>query len=165
MARYEPIPDWPGSVMYRAAHGRIYCAAPRGLIPAYPYSMAALRPPTSEESRNWGPGVLPRMVVDVTNVRELARMIREQTMQVAPWNAYLVLRLPDSRVIVAYGTSGELPRLDKRSAAQVAIASGHDVDGWSSEMIRRFQGEHWQFTPPRYEPVLGPLPAIVMSER
>jgi hypothetical protein len=104
------------------------------------------------------------MVVDVTNTRELARVIRDQTMAVAPWNAYLVLRLPDSRVVVAYATTGDLPRLDKCAAAQVAIASGHDVDGWSSELIRHYQGERWHFTPPRYEPVPGPLPAIVMSE-
>jgi hypothetical protein len=164
MARYEPIPDWPGSVLYRAAHGRVYCAAPRGLIPEHPYTIAALRPPSSEESGSWGPGVMPRMVADVTNTRELVTAIRDRTMEMAPWSAYLVLVLPDQRVIVAYRTNGGMPRLNQHSAAQVAIASGHDVCGWSSEVIRHYHGERWHFTPPHFEPMLGPLPAIVASE-
>jgi len=165
MARYEAIPEWPGSVMYRAAHGRVYCAAPRGLIPEYPYSIAALRRPSSEEQRNWGVGVTPRMVVDVTSVRDLTKVIHGRTLEVAPWNAYLVLTLPDNRVIVAYRTSNDLPKLDKLSATQVAIASGHDVGGWSSEVIRHFQGERWHFTPPRYEPMPAPRPARSISHR
>jgi len=64
MPRYEPIEGWPGGTMYRAPHGRVYCAAPRGLIPDYPYSIASLRRPTRDEAGSWGPGVVPRMVVD-----------------------------------------------------------------------------------------------------
>src|SRR5579862_7128401 len=109
MARYEPIEGWPGSVLYTAAHGRIYCAAPRGLIPEHPYSMDALRPPTAQEAREWGPGVLPRMVVDVTGKRDFHQAVQRRTLSIAPWNAYLVLRLPQGAVIVAYRLASELP--------------------------------------------------------
>ncbi len=165
MARYEPIKHWPGSVLYHAANERVYCAAPRGLIPAYPYTLAALRRPSQEETRRWGSGVAPRMVVDVTNTldKALDTAIRSRTLIVAPWNAYLVLRLPDDRVVVAYKISGELRRLDQVAATQVAIASGYDVAGWSVDLVRPFQGEDWHFTPPHFVDVLGQWPEIGMS--
>jgi hypothetical protein len=163
MARYEPIGEWPGSIIYRAAHGRVYCAAPRGLIPDYPYSAVSLRQPTREEAGTWGPGVVPRMVLDVTDVVKHRGGLTVDTITVAPWNSYLVLCLPDSRVVVAYRTGGEIPRLDEAGAAQVAIAGGQDVGGWASELVRHFHGERWQFTPPRYEPMPEPLPELVLS--
>jgi hypothetical protein len=151
MARYEPIEGWPGSILFRAAHGRIYCAAPRGLIPAHPYSIDALRPPNAREAKEWGSGVLPRMVVDVTVKGDFRQAIRRRTLSIAPWNAYLVLRLPHGAVIVAYSLGPELPRLDKTAASQVAIASGYDVAGWSSQVISHYGGERWHFAPPNWE--------------
>ena len=71
MARFEMIAGWPGGVLYSATHGRLYCVAPRGLVPDHPYTMAALRPPSVQEQRVWGAGVQPRMVVDVTGVADL----------------------------------------------------------------------------------------------
>ncbi|HVA89898.1 MAG TPA: hypothetical protein VNL71_08635 [Chloroflexota bacterium] len=148
MARFEPVVEWPGAMLYRAIHGRVYCAMPRGLIPEYPYTVATLRQPTAMEQQAWGPGVLPRMVVDVTNHGNLAGALRAGSLHVAPWSAYLVLRLPENLVIVAYRIGpGAIP-LDRQSAGQVAIGSGHDVAGWSAEVIRHFQGERWHFTPP-----------------
>jgi hypothetical protein len=165
VARYEPIKHWPGSMLYRASSGRSYCAAPRGLIPAFPYSLAALRRPSKEETARWGPGVVPRMVVDVTNSidRSLEAAIRSRTLIVAPWNAYLVLRLPDNRVVVAYKLSGEIPRLDQTAATHVAIAGGYDVGGWVVELVRPFQGEDWHFSPPRFGGASGPWPEIGAS--
>jgi hypothetical protein len=164
MARYEPIKHWPGSMLYHASNGRIYCAAPRGLIPADPYSLAALRRPSPEETRRWGTGVVPRMVMDVTNIvktamdKGLDAAIRNRTLIVAPWNAYLVLHLPDDRVVVAYRITSELPRLDQAAATQVAIAAGYDVGGWAVELVRPFQGEDWHFSPPRFGDVSGQWP-------
>ena len=162
MARFEPVAAWPGSVLYRAIHGRVYCVAPRGMIPEYPYTMSTLREPTPEETYEWGPGVMPRMVVDVTNIAELSSALHDGTLPITPWGAYLVLRLPDSRVIVAYRTTSSIPRLDRIAAGQVAIGSGHDVAGWSSELIQHHGGERWQFTPPRYEPMPSPQPATAV---
>jgi hypothetical protein len=151
MARFEPVAEWPGTVLYRAIHGRIYCAMPRGLIPEYPYTVATLRQPTPAERRDWGDGVLPRMVVDVTEHGNLQAALRDGTLHVMPWCAYLVLRLPDQRVVIAYSTTPGLIRLDRQTAGQVAMGSGYDVAGWSAEVIRHFQGERWQFTPPQYD--------------
>ena len=160
MAYFQPIADWPGGIVYKSAHGRIYCAAPHGLIPEAPYTIAALRPPTPEEQQGWGPGVLPRMVLDVTSVEEraLAASIRDRTLAIAPWNAYLVLRLDNRLVIVAYQMNAGIRRLDATSAPQVAIAGGHDVAGWSTETIRHQSGERWMFTPPKYEPISASWP-------
>jgi len=158
MARFEPIATWPGSMLYRAAHGRLYCAAPRGLIPEYPYTMAALRPPTSAEQRSWGTGVQPRMVVDVTGLADLPHALVARDLRVAPWNAYLVLRLPEGSLVVAYKISSALPRLDHGAAGQVAIAAGHDVAGWHAEIVRQYGGEHWHFTPPHAHQSTGPRP-------
>jgi hypothetical protein len=153
MARFEPVAEWPGAMLYRAIHGRVYCAMPRGLIPEYPYTVATLRQPTAAESREWGPGVLPRMVVDVTDHGNLAGALRAGSLHVMPWNAYLVLHLPGNRVVVAYRIGpGTIP-LDRQAAGQVAIGSGHDVAGWSAEVVRHFQGERWHFTPPAFEPI------------
>lgn len=153
MARFEPVEEWPGTVLYRAIHGRLYCAMPRGLIPEYPYTVATLRQPTPTERSEWGPGVLPRMVVDVTKHENLSSSLRDGSLRVMPWNAYLVLRLPDQRVIIAYSITPNMIRLDRQTAGQVALSSGYDVAGWTSEVIRHFQGERWQFTPPRYDSV------------
>jgi len=149
MARFEPVEEWPGTVLYRAIHGRLYCAMPRGLIPEYPYTVATLRQPTPAERHEWGPGVLPRMVVDVTEHAHLQGSLRDGSLRVPPWSAYLVLRLPDQRVVIAYSTTPGMIRLDRQTAGQVALGSGYDVAGWPSEVIRHFQGERWQFTPPR----------------
>ena len=85
MARFEPVGEWPGTMLYRACHGRVYCALPRGLIPEYPYTVATLRRPTEAELRDWGPGVLPRMVVDVTDHHNLGGALRAGSLQVMPW--------------------------------------------------------------------------------
>ena len=158
MARFEPVTEWPGTILYRALHGRLYCALPRGLIPEYPYTVATLRQPTVMERQEWGDGVLPRMVVDVTDHGNLREALRAGSLHVMPWSAYLVLRLPDQRVVVAYRTSPEMIRLDRQAAGQVAIGSGYDVAGWSAEVIRHFQGERWQFTPPSFESLASARP-------
>ena len=163
MARFEPIANWPGSVLYTAAHGRLYCAVPRGLIPEHPYTMAALRAPSPAEQQAWGPGVQPRMVVDVTDIPDLQRSIGSRNLPVAPWNTYLVLRLPDSRVVVAYRVAPTMPRLNEATAGQVAIASGHDVAGWAAEVTRHYGSEQWQFIPPRYDSLPGPVPTIAIT--
>lgn len=152
MARYIAIEEWPGSIIYASAHGRLYCAAPRGLIPEYPYTMDTLRPPNQQEQGQWGQGVQPRMVIDVTTQRDLPQCVRWRALLVAPWNSYLVLHLPEGEVVVAYKKSGEVPLLDQSMAAQVALASGIDVDGWAAELRRRHGNEQWCFWPPQGRP-------------
>jgi len=163
MARYTAIEGWPGSVLYTASNGRIYCAAPRGLIPEHPYSIDALRPPNQEERRQWGAGVQPRMVTDVTSLPDLQQRVSRRTLQVAPWNAYLVLRMEEGTIIVVYRFNGEVPRLDKAAAGQVAIASGHDVAGWSSHVITQHGGERWHFSPPHPHHISLPDPVLSRS--
>lgn len=148
MARYIALEDWPGSVIYAAAHGRVYCAAPRGLIPEQPYSMDALRPPNAQERRQWGAGVQPRMVLDVTEMADLPQRLHRRTLAIAPWNAYLVLRLDDGSIVVAYRIGQHVPRLDRYEASQVVLASGHDVEGWSAQVLQHYGNERWHFTPP-----------------
>jgi hypothetical protein len=163
MARYVSVDEWPGSVIYAATNGRLYCATPRGLIPEHPYSMDALRPLTAQERQNWGSGVQARMVIDVTGMQDLHQAILRRTLPVTPWNTYLVLRIAEGGVIVAYRISGDLPRLDKAGAGQVAIASGHDVAGWPSQVVQHFGSERWHFSPPDWEPVPGRDPVIATS--
>jgi hypothetical protein len=158
MARFEAITGWPGGMLYSAAHGRLYCVAPRGLIPEYPYTMATLRAPTAQEQHAWGTGVQPRMVVDVTGLTDLSRSISVRDLCVAPWNSYLVVRLSEGSVVVAYTVSPALRRLDSSAAGQVAIACGNDVAGWHAELVRQYGGEHWHFTPPHGQPITGPRP-------
>jgi hypothetical protein len=148
MARYIALEEWPGSVIYAATHGRVYCAAPRGLIPEQPYSMDALRPPNAQERRQWGTGVQPRMVLDVTEMTDLPQRLQRRTLAIAPWNAYLVLRLDDDSIVVAYRIGQDIPRLDRYEASQVALASGHDVEGWAAQILQHFGNERWHFTPP-----------------
>jgi hypothetical protein len=164
MARFEMIAGWPGGVLYTATHGRLYCAAPRGLVPDHPYTMAALRPPSAQEQRAWGVGVQPRMVVDVTGMTDLHPSLRAGKLCVAPWNAYLVLRLPEGQVVVAYKLGTALPRLDRDAATQVAIAGGHDVAGWPAEVTRRYQSEHWYFLPPRPHPIPTPSGRLISAQ-
>lgn len=165
MARYRVLDEWPGSVLYVAANGRTYCAAPRGLIPEHPYTIRTLRQPSLDERRTWGPSVQPRMVLDVTEVPDLSLQIEDRTLSVAPWNAYLVLRLSEGSVIVAYRLSPELPRLDKAAAGQVAIASGHDVAGWTSHVVQQQSGERWHFSPPNWQPLpqIDPVLSTIRS--
>jgi hypothetical protein len=147
MARYIPVAEWPGSVIFASAHGRLYCAAPRGLIPDHPYDMDALRVPDARERRQWGAGVHPRMVVDVTEIADLPQRLQGRTLSIAPWNAYLVLRLDEGGIVVAYHVTMQVPRLDRSAAGQVALASGHDVEGWSAQVIQQYGNECWYFTP------------------
>jgi hypothetical protein len=158
MARYIAVDEWPGSVIYASIHGRLYCAAPRGLIPEYPYTMDTLRPPSEQEQVQWGHGVQPRMVIDVTAQPDLPQCVRRRTLQVAPWNSYLVLHLAEGEVIVAYRRSREVPLLDEGMAGQVALASGIDVDGWTAEIRKRHGNEQWYFWPPSARPRRGSDP-------
>lgn len=165
VARYIPVDEWPGSVIYAAVDGRLYCAAPRGLIPEHPYRMDSLRPPSPQEAQSWGPDVLPRMVIDVTGVSDLHQHFRQRTLAVAPWNTYLVLRLPDGCVVVAYRLHRETLRLDRVAAEQVAIASGHDVDGWSAQVIQHYGSERWHFSPSNWRRSPLPDPALLQGRK
>jgi hypothetical protein len=160
MARYITIREWPGGVLYTSAQGRVYCAAPRGTVPEHPYLMGALRRPSEDEVRAWGEGAQPRMVVDVTDVLDLPRHLRAGTLYVAPWNAYFVLRLADGPVHVAYRTRTGMRRLDLVGAAAVAQAAGNDVAGWPADLTRGDLMERWMFTPPSYEAIVTPAPAL-----
>lgn len=158
--RYVPVEEWPGSVLYTSAQGRVYCAAPRGLVPDHPYLMHALRPPTTGEVESWGSGAQPRMVVDVTTVIDLPRHLRQGTLYVAPWNAYFVLRLAEGPVLVAYRTRTGIRRLDLQAAHAVAIAAGMDVAGWPVDMTRDDVMERWLFAPPSDDTVVAPSPDL-----
>ncbi len=151
MTQYITVEEWPGSVLYGSHQGRLYCAAPRGMVPEHPYLMGALRPPSQGEKQAWGDGAQPRMVVDVTEVRDLSRHIRSGTLYVAPWNAYFVLRMADGPVLVAYRTHTGIRRLDLLGATAVARAAGNDVAGWLTDLSRDPLMDRWMFTPPSYE--------------
>jgi hypothetical protein len=159
-ARYIPLEEWPGGVLYTSGQGRTYCAAPRGLVPEHPYLMHALRQPSDDETEAWGSGALPRMVVDVTEVIDLARHLRQGTLYIAPWNAYFVLRLSEGPVLVAYRARTGIRRLDLQAAHAVALAAGIDVAGWPVDLTRGEIMERWMFTPPSYDVAATPSPEL-----
>ena len=164
MAHFALLCDWPESVLYTATNGRLYCAAPRGLIPEHPYTMRTLRLPTAIEQRNWGQGVTPRMVLDVTHLPELVQLVRGRSLEVSPYNAYLVLHLQDGSVVIAYRTGSGLPRLTEKAAGQVAMAGSYDVAGWLAELVRHYNSERWLFTPPQAESLPASLPEILTAD-
>ncbi len=164
MARYSLLREWPESVLYAASTGRLYCAAPPGLVPEHPYTMKTLRLPTATEQRTWGPGVTPRMVLDVSDLPELAALVRDRTLEVSPYNAYLVLRLADGSVVVAYRTGHALPQLAAGEAEQVAMAGSYDVAGWHADLVRQYGGERWLFTAPQSQSLAASLPDILTAD-
>src|SRR2546423_8410149 len=137
MARWEPIEQWEGAIRFEASTGRQLIAAPRGLLPRYPYLMDALRPPRPAEQELLGGE--SRLVLDVSEVFNLDRAITGRRLYCAPWNTYLVVRQTSGDVDVMHLVGTGLPRWLLQDAVAVALAAGYDGAAWPGDVGRA----HW----------------------
>jgi hypothetical protein len=149
MARWEPIEEWEGAVRFEAPTGRQLIAAPRGLLPRYPYLMDALRPPHPTEQELLGGE--SRLVLDVSEVFNVDRAIACRRLYCAPWNTYLVVRHTNGDVDVLHLVGTGLRRLLLQDAVAVALAAGYDVAGWPVDVVRGDSLDRWGFSHPETE--------------
>jgi hypothetical protein len=149
MARWEPIEEWEGAVRFAASTGRHLIAAPRGLLPHYPYLMDSLRPPRPTEQEVLGGE--SRLVLDVSEVFNLDRAIAYRRLYCAPWNTYLVVRRAGGDVDVMHLVGTGLRRLLLQDAVAVALAAGYDVAGWPVDVERGEWLDRWSFSHPEGE--------------
>ena len=149
MARWEPIEGWAGAVRFEAPTGRRLIAAPRGLLPHYPYLMDSLRPPRPREQEALGGE--SRLVLDVSDVLHLEAAIERRRLYCAPWNTYLVVRQERGDIAVAHLVRTGLRRLLLPDATAVALAAGYDVAGWPAEVERGAWMDRWIFSHPESE--------------
>ncbi len=149
MAHWDPVEGWDGAVSYCAPTGRTFIAAPRGLLPHYPYLMDSLRPPRPREAETLGGE--SRLVLDVSEVLNLERAIASRRLYCAPWNTYLVVYLRSGDVAVAHLVRTGLRRLLLTDAVAVSLAAGYDVADWPVEVERGEWLDRWTFFRPDNE--------------